>query len=282
MNSLLAISVFEFRRLLTPGRAFWWVLVAVFPAIIVVLMQEYGRIADIDMWQQQLSRMYSRPVTTQEAQLQIDTLLTISLYFLAPTISCMMGALLTAAPSVASELEQHSWIYFATRPNGLFHLIMGKYLVAVIWSGSATVLGIAVALPLSHIESKFQTGAALCGVAMLSAISYSALYMMIGSVFHRRAMVFCVAYTAAVELFLGFFPAVINRMTIQYRLRSLLFNWTTQMPEFRESRITEFVAATESVMLQINWLAALTTLFMAISLVSVYVREFTGAVETDV
>jgi len=282
MNSLLAISAFEFRRLLTPGRAFWWILVAAFPVVIVVLMQEYGRITDMDMWQRLLSRRHRRPVDIAEAQQHIDTLLTIALYFLAPTISCMMGALLTAAPSVASELEQHSWVYFATRPNGLFHLLMGKYLVAVVWAGSATLLGVCLAIPLSKIDSKLEAGSALLWITLLSAMSYSALYLMIGALFHRRAMVFCVAYTAGVELFLGFFPAVINRMTIQYRLRSLLYDWTTQSQEFRESRITEFVAANESVLLQITWLVTLTALFLAISLVSVHVREFTAAVETDV
>ncbi|MEZ6130466.1 MAG: hypothetical protein R3C59_17410 [Planctomycetaceae bacterium] len=282
MNSLLAISAFEFRRLLTPGRAFWWLLVAAFPVVIMVLMQEFGRITDVNMWQRQLSRMRRHPVSIEEAQQQIDTLLTIALYFLAPSISCMMGALLTAAPSVASELEQHSWIYFATRPNGLFHLLMGKYLVSVVWAGSATLVGLCMAIPLSKISTRLEAGSALLWITLLSAISYSALYLMIGALFHRRAMVFCVAYTAGVELFLGFFPAVINRITIQYRLRSLLFDWTTQSQEFRESRITEFVAATESVFLQIVWLTSLTALFLAISLVSVHVREFTAAVETDV
>ena len=282
MNSLLAMFWFEVRRLMTPGRAFWWVIVAVFPVAIVVLMQEYGKITDVAEWQRTLRQVYRRPIDPAEAQQHIDNALTIALYFLAPTVSCMLGCLLTAAPAIASEVEQHSWIYLATRPNGLFHLVTGKYLVAVLWTTTSTLTGLALALPVVRIQSKLEAGLALVGVITLSAMAYSALFLMIGTLFHRRAMIFCVAYTAAVELFLGFFPAVINRFTIQYRLRSLLFEWTTQSKEFRESRILEFVAATEGAMLQILWLVSLTGVFLAVSLVAVQVREFTVAAESDV
>ncbi|MEZ6124859.1 MAG: hypothetical protein R3C49_17060 [Planctomycetaceae bacterium] len=281
MNSLLAVFTFELRRLLTPGRAFWWVLVAMFPPAIVLLMQNYGTVADVEQWQRILRDVHGRSFSPEEAQQQIDTVLTIAIYFLAPSIACMLGSLLTAAPSVASELEQHSWIYFATRPNGLFHLVVGKFLVATFWAGSAALLGTTAAMAVAKISGWKEAFLALTMVTCLSSAAYSALYMMVGTLFHRRAMVFCVAYTAGVELFLGFFPAIINRLTIQYRLRSLLFMWTTQSDEFRDSRIIEFVASTESTLIQLLWLASLTSLFMAISLVTVHIREFTLAAESD-
>ena len=282
MNSLLAVFSFELKRLLTPGRAFWWVLVAVFPAAIVLLMQRYGTITDVKEWQRILRLIHNRHFSVEEAQQQIDTVLTIAIYYLSPSIACMLGALLTAAPSVASELEQHSWIYYATRPNGLFHLVVGKFLVATFWAGTSALAGSALAMAVARISGWQEAFTALMLVTALSAVSYSALYMMIGTLFHRRAMVFCVAYTAGVELFLGFFPAIINRLTIQYRLRSLLFMWTTQSEEFRSSRILEFVASAESSLIQIMWLAALSSLFIAISLVNVHVREFTLAAESDI
>ncbi len=282
MNSIMAMVGFEWRRLLTPGRSFWWLVVAIFPVAIILLMQELGPLTDVEQWQRNLSRIQRRDVDVSEARQHIDTLLTVALYFLAPSISCMLGCLLTAAPSVASELEQHSWTYLATRPNGLFHLVIGKYLVAVMWSGSATVVGLGAALFIADIHSKAEAVWALMGVSVLSAMAYGALFLMIGTIFHRRAMVFCVAYTAAVELFLGFFPAVINRFTIQYRLRSLLFEWTTQSEELMNSSITQFVDTSEGSMLQVLWLVSLTVVFLALSLVSVQVREFTVAAETDV
>lgn len=282
MNSLMAMCGFEWKRLRTPGRLFWWLVVAAFPVCIILLMQELGEITNVARWQEILEHVLVRDVSPEEAQQHIDTLLTVALYFLAPSISCMLGCLLTAAPSVASELEQHSWTYLATRPNGLFHLVLGKYLVAFLWSATSTVTGLCVALYVAQIAGKTEATLALVGVSVLAAMAYSALFLMIGTIFHRRAMVFCVAYTAAVELFLGFFPAVINRFTIQYRLRSLLFDWTTQGEAILESGVTQFVDASEGPMLQVLWLISLTVVFLALGLVSVQVREFTVAAESDV
>jgi ABC-type transport system involved in multi-copper enzyme maturation permease subunit len=296
MNSIMAVFFFELKRIMTPGRAFWWVVVAAFPAVIMLLMKNYANIQ------------------TGEGEIRqaTSTVFTIVLYFMAPTISCMLGALLTAAPAVASELEQHSWVYLAVRPNGLFHLVMGKYLVAVVWAASATVVGVTIAVSIAAVDSPAEVSAhdeqrneititeavaaeavpgiidagevtrAMVGLSILSACAYSALYLMLGTVFNRRAMIICVGYTAAVELFLGFFPAVINRFTIQYRLRTLLFDWTTQSEQFRESGVLDLVASDESAFMQIMWLMSWTAVFLAIALVSVQVREFTSASETDV
>lgn len=326
MNSLMAVFRFEARRMLTPGRSAWWLLVAAFPAVITLLMSTYLRLdvtsaerqqeiaAQLDEERQreaefqralrsyaenqppgafdgqrnpgfQADRGWERPrhrrppIVTQQ---DVDTIYSIALYFLGPAIACMLGALLTAAPSVASELEQHSWVYFATRPNGLFHLVVGKYLVAVTWSASATTVGILAALPLSKIEATTEAGLALISLSLISSCCYSALYMMIGTLFPQRAMVFCVAYTAAVEIFMGFLPAVINRMTVQYRLRTLLFRWTTQSDGFEQSGVLSYVASGESVFLQLAWLCAFTALFLAVALTTIHVREFTQAAETDV
>lgn len=330
MNSLLAIFKFELKRIMTPGRFVWWVLVAAFPVAITLLMstflnfqvterssellrierelhvlqselfrkqqageefsqedanrlqalaEEYTLQLQSDSGGNSSGRRFQGPPVTQE---NVNTIYTFAIYFLAPSIACMLGALLTGAPSVASELEQHSWIYLATRPNGLFHLIMGKYLVAVLWSASATIVGISLSLPVSQIDGMAKPAMALIALAVLSAGSYSALYVMIGTVFPKRAMVFCVAYTAGVELFMGFFPAVINRLTIQYRLRSLLLQWTEQSEEFKESELISYVASTESVLIQLVWLASFTAVFLAVALTTVQVREFTTAVESDV
>ena len=116
MNSLIAIYKFELKRILTPGRSFWWLIVAAFPVVITAMMTQYMN--------------FSRSGLAPD---EIGFFFTIAIYFLAPSIACMLGVLLTAAPTVATELEQHSWIYLATRPNGLFYLLVGKYLVAVTW-----------------------------------------------------------------------------------------------------------------------------------------------------
>ena len=264
MKCWLAVFLFELKRILTPGRACWWLVVAAFPVMITLLMT-----------------ISLRPPRRADQQ-TIDWIYTIAIYYLAPSISCMLGALLTAAPVVASELEQHSWVYFATRPHGLRHLLLGKYLVAVLWSASATIVGVSIAVPVSKIVAKQEVWLALTALSLASATAYSAMYVMIGSLFHSRAIVFCVAYTAGIEIFLGSFPALVNRLTLQYRLRSLLFLWTTPPERFRTSNVRELVASAEPGWVQLAWLAFFTLLFLAVGLFTVRVREFTAAVESDV
>lgn len=277
MNSLSAMFFFELKRLVTPARSFWWLCIAAFPVCIILLLQTVGDVT-LDNIQREFSRRFSDP---GDARLRLDAMLTVVLYYLAPAIACMLGALLTASPAVASELEQHSWIYFATRPNGLFHLVMGKYLVAVVWAGSSTLVGLWLALAVADIQGKFHAGLVLSGVTCLSAISYSALYLMIGTLFYRRAMIFCVGYTAAIELFLSFIPAVINRLTIQYRLRTLLLEGIEKPEVMYEDGFQRLFVTGESMSMSVFWLIALTAVFLAVALTSVQVREFTGAAETE-
>ncbi|MCA9083590.1 MAG: hypothetical protein KDA81_06025 [Planctomycetaceae bacterium] len=264
MNSLTAVFLFELRRIMTPGRACWWLVVAVFPLMITRLL---------------MVSLNPPPHVTAEA---IDNIYTIMLFFMVPAVSCMLGALLTAAPAVASELEQHSWVYYATRPNGLRYLLLGKYLVAVVWTATSAVTGVSAAVALSPITEKMQTLSSLILLTALSAAAYSALYLMIGTIFRSRAIVFCVAYTAGVELFLGSFPALVNRMTLQYRLRSLLYHWTMGEHTIRNEHVRELIASTDSPAVQILWLGGFLLLFLVAGLTCVRIREFTTAVETDV
>ena len=281
MNSLLAMFGFELKRLMTPARFFWWACVAAFPVCIVLLLHTFGDFGDVESMRRNMASQ--RHVGSQEqAILLSDTILTIVIYYLAPGIACMLGALLTASPAVASELEQHSWIYFATRPNGLFHLIVGKYLVALVWAVSSTLLGLWISIAIAAIDNKWHVFVTLTQITILSAMAYSALYMMIGTLFYRRAMIFCVAYTAGVELGMSFVPAVINRLTIQYRLRALLFQEDTlpRLMRNEDSFRTLFVSHT-SPFQTVFWLVTLTAVFLAVALTSVQVREFTGAAETE-
>ncbi len=320
MNSLLAVFRFELKRIITPGRAVWWLLVAAFPVVITLLLRFYerpmpARTLTAEQMQQQYEPQLQQTIAEQEelyrqgriterqykhmqrlhrharnsrrSPIQAvmrspegqSTKYTFIIYFLGPCIACMLGALLTAAPSVASELEQHSWTYLATRPNGLFHLVMGKYMVAVLWSASATLVGVVCSIPFSRILPIAQNGGALAGLALLSAVCYSALYMTIGTLFPKRAMVFCVAYTAAIELFMGMLPAVINRLTIQYRLRSLMFHWTKIVELPKETK--PLFATAEGPLMQIFWLVAFAAVLLGVALTCVQVREFTGATEGD-
>lgn len=269
MNSWLAIYRFELKRVFSSGRMFWWFVVAAFPPTVIFLLSRFG------------------DIPKQATPEQLNLVFTAVLYFLAPSVSCMLGALLMSAPAIANELEQHSWVYLATRPNGLFHLVLGKYSVSVTWAGSATIVGVIVSAFVGPYTAPLATIWQMSLLAFLSAMAYSALYLMIGTVFHARAMVFCVAYTAGVELFLGLLPAVINRLTMQFRLRTMLFNWV-ELPasaprDMREgwNNMMKLVASDEGQGMQILWLVSFSAVFICLALVCVQVREFTTARESE-
>ena len=66
---------------------------------------------------------------------------------------------------------------------------------------------------------------AMVRLVCLSCPAYGAVYLLLGTLMPRRAMVLAVAYTLMFEFVISFIPAVINRITVQYRLRALLEMW---------------------------------------------------------
>ena len=439
-RGLAAIIRFEAKRVMTPGRAFWWILVALFPIAIAGLLRyvvEPQRRAEVKQFQQQQIVYEAEPgiqstvnqvggnqpirMSTPPRRIQgtpppsltsnREQIYTVVLYLLGPSIACMLGALLFAAPAIASELEQHTWIYLTTRPNGIFYLVTGKYIVAVLWSFSATCVGVLggaaivgqdygevtreadgnrIELALSQLDRgvgvdesfpmsftvtnrspqavkalevrvrhsyEFElpelknlrrdddgtrlaesidvlepgesrvvevlvrateatrsgrvigavrySGMAsqivvmetiqvfskpphtflwrtfiLVATSFLSAMAYSAIYLVIGAIFPKKAMVFCVAYSIGAEGILSMLPAVVNRLTVQYRLRSFLFHHLEDDSD---------VARALGEGLQVNggadqplWLGVYSLICLGIALGIVLSREFTQATESDV
>lgn len=288
MNPLLAMCSWELKRTLTAGRIGWWAALTAFPSAIVLLVRCQGEFGE------------------QMTQAQVDSVWSIVSYMLIPCVCCGMGVFLNAAPAIASELEQRSWIYLATRPRGILWLMLGKYLVAVVWTFSSAAASVSLATLLTEAdlsvfgvrsldmaagydeatrpEALFRLWFTMLRLSLLSVLAYGALYLMIGALFPKRAMVFSVAYTALVEVVLSLIPAIINRLTIQFRLRSLMMNWAE--PEGREqlqnNMFFRYVFAEGSNPEQVLWLFALTGTFLAVAVCAGHFREFTSASESDV
>ena len=282
MNQLSAVCAYELRRLMTPGRLSWWFVLAGFPVAITLLVR--------------LLRGFGMGMPEAQISLTWMTML----YMLIPCVCCALCAFLNAAPAIAAELEQRSWIYFATRPRGILWLLLGKYLVSFFWAATCAIVSASLAvtflsvLPISNVAPAagtwFESSTmitlwwTMVRLSTLSAIFYSALFLLIGALFPKRAMVFCVTYTALVEVVFSLIPAVINRITAQYRLRSLLVTWIE--PEGRE-RILEndffkYVFAEGGSFEQVFWLLFLSAAFLGTALVVAHKSEFTGASESDV
>lgn len=263
MNQLRAVFFYEWKRSLTFGRIAWWVFMASFPIVITIMIR--------------LLPLFETEVQEDRR----DTVWSILLYVLIPCVCSALSVLLTAGPAVAAELEQRSWVYLATRPNGIFWLLLGKYLVAVTWGVTAAWVGTTGSILLSNVESPIQIWVAMMALCFLSCFSYSAVYLLIGTLFPKRAMVFCVMYTGFVEVVLGFIPALVNRLTVQYRLRSLLVQWVPTDKSLQDSSAFEYVFGGDSSFLHCFWLLTLTSLFLAAALVIAHRKEFTTASEGD-
>lgn len=264
MNALRAVFVYEWKRSLTLGRVGWWYAMAAFPVMITILIRTLG---DFELH------------TDIEEQKSIWS---VTLYVLIPCVCVVLSVLLTAAPAVASELEQRSWVYLATRPNGIFWLLLGKFFVSVTWATTAAWVGTGFSVALCGMDEPRRMWLSLSVLSLLAAAAYSAVYMLVGAVFPKRAMVFCMIYTVIVELVFASIPAVINRMTVQFRLRTLFVNWMPIDERLKNESVFQYVMAEGSSFMQCFWLVALSSLFLVAAILVAQRKEFTSATEGDV
>lgn len=201
LRGILAVFRFEWRRSLTIPRVSWWVVLALFPPLMVGLIRFN---ADMD-----LSADFWVPL----------------LYGLVPSVVCMLGVFLWTTSAIASELEAGSWIYLAVRPNGRSSVLVGKYLFAISWTMATALTGLTVAVVVASPEQAMRVWSVVAALVLLSCPAFGAVYSLIGVVFIKRAMVAAVVYTLVVEILLGFVPAMVNELTVQLRLRSLMWRW---------------------------------------------------------
>jgi ABC-type transport system involved in multi-copper enzyme maturation permease subunit len=158
----------------------------------------------------------------------------VALYVLIPGLTCLMALLLWAAPAIHSEVEGRTWPYFAVRPWGKLSILLGKYLTAVAWTAAVAWISLSVCLLIIRPHEKpLTTWCVLAALVGLSSLTYGSLFVLLGVVFLRRAMIVAVAYTFLMEFMTTFVPAVIHQLTVQYHLRSLLVKWMhwVKMPQ---------------------------------------------------
>ncbi len=209
--SVPAVVEFELRRAITIPRLIWWCVLAFFPVAIILLLITLPGSRDNapeEVWQ-------------------------IFLFCLIPMLVSMLGTFMWTSSAISSELEGQSWIYIAVRPGGRMAVVVGKFLVAIAWVLPATLVGVTLSIAvlwlagskLSENGSVFETWFAVSRLCFLSVPAYAAIYLAIGTLFTKRAMIVGVAYTLVFELVVSFIPALINKFTIQYRLRSLFIEW---------------------------------------------------------
>jgi len=193
---------FECARTRTVSRLVFGVALALFPVAMVALIQYQG------------------------GHLEIEGRAAATLFILVAQVVCLMGLLLWATPVVHSELESKTWIYLAVRPGGKGSVLLGKYLAAARWTALTALVGLTLSMPIVRPQADaLRLWGVLAALVVLACLAYGALYVLLGVIFLRRAMVAAVAYTFFSEFVLTWLPATIHQFTVQYHLRCLGVKW---------------------------------------------------------
>jgi len=198
---VLAVFRNEWQQTFTVGRMTGWLMICGFPVMLTLLVSQYGRVtADAtDAWG--------------------------GILFFVCEIICLLQLLLWATPWLYSELEGKSWSYLAVRPGGKSAVLLGKYFAAATRTMMGTLFALSVSLLIAQPVDGWKVFLVLGFIVAISSFSYAAVFVFLGAIIPRRSMVLAVGYCLVIELLVSFIPAMINKISIQFRLRSILFAW---------------------------------------------------------
>ncbi len=254
-----AVFLFEWKRSLSGPRIAWWAVLCLFPVFIVTLI----RLSPIP-----------QPLPREPWA--------IFLFALIPMLVTMLGTFLWTTPAVSAELERKSWVYLAVRPNGTTAVLLGKYLAAVTWVLPAAMVGLTAAVVLARTEDAWRIWTTIARLVCLSCPAYAAVYLVLGAMFPKRSMVIAVAYTLVFELIVSFVPAMINKLTVQYRLRALLVHWAEIPIGDRRDFGAMALVGDEAAWFHVMVLLAYTLALLLGALVLIRWREYSTTEEADI
>jgi len=211
---------YELARSITPGRWAMFLLMVCIPTALLIAVSQLTP-DEVKYTLNDSQTPEEKLVIRDETNLAFSMLV----YLLIPQVMTMLGMLVLASPIVQSELEGQTWIYALVRHAGRRSLLLGKYLVAVLWTSTAGILAVSLATPFVPLKNPTQLWLTASLLCLLASLAYGALFALIGVVMQKRVMVISFVYALLAEGVLAWIPAVINQFTIAYRLRSILFRW---------------------------------------------------------
>jgi len=211
----------------------------------------------------------------------------LGLFLLLPVVVSMMGVFLWATPAIASELEGRSWAYIATRPNGPVNVLLGKYLVGVVWGMSAALVSLVGCLSVANVpDGSWSLFPTLATLIVLGCPAYGAVYALIGAIMPRRAMVIAVAYSLTFEGLISFLPvffgdpALVSRVTVSYPLRALLTKWV-RLDEVVDADITRWAVSNSLDWVDISSIIGIAVLALGAAVLVLRNQELSQADESD-
>lgn len=198
---VLAVFRNEWRQTFTASRMTGWLMICGFPVGLTLLVSQFGQLTadDTDAWG--------------------------GILFFVCEIICLLQLLLWATPWLYSELEGKTWSYLAVRPGGKSAVLLGKYFAAATRTMVGTLLALSLSLLIAQPVDGLKVFYVLGFIVGISSFSYAAVFVFLGAISPKRAMVLAVSYSLVIELLISFIPAMINKISIQFRLRSILFAW---------------------------------------------------------
>ena len=313
-HGALAVFRFEVRRTLTPSRCAVWLMLMLFPVLIVSVMKYYedtikhnmeaardrrghmqihevpmGRSGGLEVrfnpsqpgeWEVRDVPPAAETLTAETPaadELHPLTYAWGAVFFgLIPEVITLFGLLLWVPPLVHAELEGRTWIYLAVRPRGRVSVLLGKYMTAVAWTTLAGWTSATVCVLIARPENGLRLWCTTVALVAIASMSYGALYGLFGVWLHRRAMVLAVAYTLIFELLVSLIPAVINKCTVQYRLRGLFVTWMDWRNLVGE-QTKEVFLGNEPAWLHLTILAVGVVVVMSVALQLIQRKEYATA-----
>ncbi|MFH0947311.1 MAG: ABC transporter permease subunit [Planctomycetota bacterium] len=135
---------------------------------------------------------------------------------------CLLLALFFGTSVLGHELSGKTLTYLFTRPLPRWKFVVGKYLGII----SALILPASLSLLASWLilgaEGGLNAAAGLLVATTGALLAYTAIFILAGFLIPRRAMIIAILYAVVFELILSFMPALVNRLTVTYYLRSLV------------------------------------------------------------
>ncbi len=263
LSRLVAVFEFEWRRTITLPRLAWWFTLMAFPPLLMLLVRMAARAEQPDA-----------EVPHEVAAIMV--------YLLSPCVACMMSVFLWSTPAVSSELEGRSWVYLSVRPMGPLSVLLGKYLVALSWSIPVGIVSSVVSVYAIDAPRPTILVFGEAGLAVLSCIAYSAIFLFIGVLVPRRAMVIGIMYAMIFEVAFAMIPAAVNLLTVQYRLRCLMMLWLDiELPRLKSSPILGSYFSDASSAWHVTVLLLMAVGYLTSAAVLLRYREFMTAAEAE-
>ena len=286
VRKTLATFVFEFSRSLTTSRIATSLVLALFAQVMLVLI---GFTVDIN------GTRYQIPFP----------LFVLSIFHL---LALFLAVLLWATPVVYSELEGKTWSYLSVRPYGKFCSTLGKYLNAVAWAVLTTTLSLTASClvisyfvwdvsffvdnqirPPEDVAKQIREGLnnanspvviwySLFPCLILGAFAFSAIFVHIGLLAHKRGMVFAVIY-GIVETAFSFLPAIVRQLTIGFHLRNIGLKTSNLDVSALPPQFSNILATETAIWVHVLALLIITAIHLGLAIYWLHSREYITAEE---